>query len=226
MIDTKIGRTMTVVTIDRPHKRNALTSDELSALEATFEVLDTPVACLRGSGSAFCAGADLAAVADLDADGAEEFARHGQRVATAIEESSTVVVAAIDGPARGGGVELALACDLRIATPDATFAETGVRLGLFGAWGGTHRLPRIVGVGNAMDLALSGRTIDAETALRMGLVSRVTDDPETVAASLAENDRGALETIKKRFNDDASPEQQEHREAKAFAACIERTDPD
>lgn len=224
MIETTVEDDVTFVTLDRPDRRNALTPDALDALETAVESADTSTLCLRGAGSAFCAGADLSVVAGLDGEDAEAFARHGQRVANAIESTPSTVVAAIDGAARGGGVELALACDLRFATPRATFAETGVRLGLFGAWGGTHRLPRVVGLGDALDLALSGRTLDADDALRVGLVSRVVADLERVVGRLAENDAAALRTVKARLRDDAPPETQDRREAAAFATLVDRAD--
>ncbi|WP_225935285.1 enoyl-CoA hydratase/isomerase family protein [Halobaculum magnesiiphilum] len=183
------------VTIDRPEARNALTPDALDALEAAVVEGDEPVVLLRGAGSAFCAGADLDVVESL-ADPAA-FAEHGQRVADAIESADAVVIAGVDGAARGGGVELALACDLRVATPAATFAETGVSFGLFGAWGGTARLPRIVGEGVALDIACSARVVDAEEARAVGLVSRVVPDPTTVARDVADNDPGALSAVKR-----------------------------
>lgn len=216
MLTTERADDVLVVTLDRPDRRNALTPSGLDALEAAVTDADAPVVHLQGAGDAFCAGADLDVVADLDDP--QEFAAHGQVVARAIEDSESVVVAGIDGPARGGGVELALACDLRVGTADATFAETGVELGLFGAWGGTARLPRVVGEGEAMDIALSGRVVDAEAALRMGLLSRVTADPRSVAAEVAANDHGALAVLKRRLRDDAGPTEQERREAEAFAA--------
>jgi enoyl-CoA hydratase/carnithine racemase len=224
MIEITVDGAVATVTLDRPHKRNALSPAALADLETAFEELDTPVVHLRGAGSAFCAGADLGAVAGLDREQAREFARSGQRVANAIERTDSAVVAGIDGAARGGGVELALACDLRLATPDASFAETGVRLGLFGAWGGTHRLPAVVGRGNALDLALSGRTVDAEEALRMGLVSRIVGDPAEVVAAVAEHDPEALAVLKERMRDDAPPEEQDRWEAEAFAGLVERAD--
>lgn len=224
MIEVRIDGPVATVTLDRPHRRNALTPDALDDLEATIERCDTPVVHLRGAGSAFCAGADLSAVADLDGDEAHEFARDGQRVAGTIESANAVVVAGIDGAARGGGVELALACDIRLATPEATFAETGVKLGLFGAWGGTHRLPEVVGMGNALDLALSGRTVDAGEALRMGLVSRIVDDPAEAAAAIAGSDPAALAAVKERVRDDAPADEQDRREAQTFAGLIERAD--
>mgnify|MGYP000412786354 CR=1 FL=1 len=218
MIATAREGDVCVVTLDRPGRRNALTLDALDALETAVTSADAPVVSLRGAGSAFCAGADLDAVAGLpDREAAQRFARRGQAVARAIETADPVVVAGVDGPARGGGVELALACDLRMATPEATFAESGVTLGLLGAWGGTVRLPEVVGRGEAMDLALSGRVVDADAALRMGLVSRVVDDPGVVAREIASNDAGALRALKRRLRDDADRETRERREAAAFA---------
>ncbi|MFT4883469.1 MAG: enoyl-CoA hydratase [Natronomonas sp.] len=211
-----------VVTLDRPDQRNALTPAGLESLEAAVTDCSEPVVYLRGAGEAFCAGADLSVVAEV-ADGeeaVEPFVRRGQRVADAIEDSPSVVVAGIDGPARGGGVELALACDMRIATPRATFGEPGVTFGLFGAWGGTVRLPEVIGLGDALDFSLSGRVIDAEEALRIGLVSRVVDDPESIAESLTENDHRALELIKARVRDRASKADQEDGEVAAFEELV------
>jgi enoyl-CoA hydratase/carnithine racemase len=217
------------VTLDRPERRNALTPDLLDALEDAVEDPPVPVVHLRGAGDAFCAGADLDAVSAVaaatqagDDDEAAAFAAHGQRVARAVADSSAVVLAGVDGAARGGGVELALACDLRVATADATFAETGVTFGLFGAWGGTARLTRVVGEGNAMDVALSGRTVDAEEALRMGLVTRVVDDPATVAAELAATDHAALGRLKRLMRATGSDEERERAEREAFADLVAR----
>jgi enoyl-CoA hydratase/carnithine racemase len=222
MIGTDRAGDVAVVTLDRPERRNALTAEGLDRLEAAVADVDAPVLYLRGEGSAFCAGADFETVQGLTPDAAREFSRQGQRVATALAEAESIVVAGIDGHARGGGVELALACDLRLATPRATFAEPGVELGLLGAWGGTARLPEVIGAADAMDLALSGRTIDAEEALRMGLVSRVVEDPMGVAAEIADHPPDALRLVKERLRDDADRETQEEREADVFATLIER----
>ena len=220
MIQTSGAGDCRVVTLDRPDRKNALTRDGLDALEATVADATEPVIYLTGAGDAFCAGADLDVVRDLSEDEAADFARQGQRVARALADYEGAVVAGVDGPARGGGVELALACDIRLGTPEASFAETGVQLGLFGAWGGTARLPAIVGQGEAMDIALSGRTVDADEALRMGLVSRVVDDPRAVAESIAANDAATLRVIKARMRDGADRATQEQREAAAFAERI------
>jgi enoyl-CoA hydratase/carnithine racemase len=210
-----------VVTIDRPEKRNALAPETLEDLRAAVTGAETPVVHLTGAGGAFSAGADFDSVeAAAEADDAEAFVRRGQETMTAIEDAESVVVAGVDGPARGGGVELALACDVRVATPDATFAETGVRLGLFGAWGGTHRLPAVVGLGDAMDLSLSGRTLDAEDAHRIGLVQRVVDEPLAVSEELAGNDPAALRVLKRRLRAHDRVEEQERAEREAFAGLL------
>ncbi|AUX08694.1 enoyl-CoA hydratase [Halalkaliarchaeum desulfuricum] len=222
-VRTRTRDRVRTVELANPDRRNAVSPADLNRIERAIshaEQAGEPVVYLAGSDAAFCAGADLGAVASLSDPAA--FARHGARVARRIEESEPIVVAGIGGPARGGGVELALACDLRIATPEATFAESGVRLGLFGAWGGTVRLPRIVGEGNALDLSLSGRTIDAEEALRIGLVSRITDDPFDVAADLAQYPPDALRGIKRRIRDRSDLDSQERAEAELFARLHDR----
>jgi enoyl-CoA hydratase/carnithine racemase len=220
MIQTSVDGNLRVVTLDRPERRNAITRDGLADLEATLEAASEPVVFLRGAGSAFCAGADLSAVESLDRESALAFAREGQRVARALESYDGAVVAGIDGPARGGGVELALACDLRVATPEATVAENGVALGIFGAWGGTARLPAVVGQGEALDIALSGRVLDAEEARRVGLVSRIVEDPRAVAERIAGHDSTALRVIKRRIRDDGPQREQEEREIEAFADLL------
>ncbi|WP_246998360.1 enoyl-CoA hydratase/isomerase family protein [Halosolutus gelatinilyticus] len=216
-------RSIRTVTLDRPAARNALTAAGLEALEEAIGDANEAVIYLEGRGPAFCAGADLAAVGDLDGDrdAAEAFARLGQRVARTIEESPAIVVAGIDGPARGGGLELALACDVRVGTPDSTYGEPGVTFGLFGAWGGTVRLPRVIGEGDALEFALSGRVVDAEEARRMGLISRIEDDPRSVAEEIAGNAHDAIAALKRRLRDDRDRAAQERREAEAFGELVD-----
>jgi len=224
VIRTRTDDRVRVVTIDRPERRNALRPEDLDALRRAVADAETPVTYLRGAGDAFCAGADLDVVADLDtaddADDAAAFARRGQRTAAAVADADTVVVCGIDGAARGGGVELALAADVRIATPAATFAEPGVEFGLFGAWGGTVRLPRAMREGDALDFALSGRVLDADEALRTGLVSRVVGDPRAVADEIAAGKSDALRTVKRRVRDRRDDAAQADAEAEAFAALV------
>ncbi len=218
--DTTSGRqgTVRVITLDRPEQRNALTPAGLDALETAVTEAKEPVVLLRGAGSAFCAGADLDVIANLEEPAS--FARHGQRVATAIETAEPVVIAGIDGAARGGGVELALAADIRVATAAATLGEPGVRLGIFGAWGGTARLPDIMGKGDALEFALSGRVLGAQAALRQGLVSQIVDDPREKAREIAGNNPKALKTVKRRLYSTSDQSEQEAAEAEAFARLI------
>ena len=218
MIRTSDEASVRTVTIDRPDRRNALRPTDLTTLRTAVEDADRPVTYLHGAGDAFCAGADLDVVADLDDP--EAFARRGQRTMSALTDAETVVVCGVDGAARGGGVELALAADVRVATPAATFAEPGVSLGLFGAWGGTVRLPRVMGEGNALDFSLSGRVLDADAALRTGLVSRVIDDPRAVADEIATGKPDALRAIKSRVRDRRGDDAQERAEAAAFAELV------
>ena len=221
MIAQHVDNRVRVVTLSRPDRRNALTPDGLDQLETAIADADEPVVYLHGAGTAFCAGADLDAVDALeDADAARDFSARGQRVAQAIETADAIVVAGIDGAARGGGVELALACDVRVATPTATFGEPGVTFGLFGAWGGTVRLPEIVGLGDAMEFSVSGRDLSAEEARRIGLVSRIVEQPEAVSHEIAGNDPAALAVLKERLRDTASKAEQERREADAFAELV------
>ncbi len=221
MIRSRVEDGLRVLVFDRPERRNALTPAGLDALETALGAATEPVVYLTGAGSAFCAGADLSVVDSLDRERAAAFARRGQRVARELAGYDGAVVAGVDGPARGGGVELALACDLRVGTPAASFAESGVEHGLFGAWGGTVRLPRVVGEGVAMDLSLSGRVLDADEAQRVGLLSRVVDEPRTVATALLDSDPAAVRTIKQRLRDTAPVDEQTELEAAAFAALVE-----
>jgi len=224
VISTTRSGAVTTVTLDRPDRRNALTVDALDALEAAVADATTPVVYLTGAGPAFCAGADLDTVAALSRAEAEAFAERGQAVARTLAGSEAVVVAGVDGAARGGGVELALACDLRVATPAATFGEPGVTFGLFGAWGGTVRLPAVVGPSDAMDLALTGRVVDAGEARRMGLVSRVTDDPRSVAEAVAAADPDAVAAVRSLLRAEGTAAERDAAEAEAFAALVDAAD--
>lgn len=221
MITTDRDGDILTVTLDRPKRRNALTPAALRELEAAVASTDAPVVYLTGAGPSFCAGADFSVIEGLDRDTAAEFARLGQSVTRCIESAETVVVAGIDGPARGGGVELALAADVRIATPSATFAETGAGIGLFGAWGGTVRLPEVVGTGWALDLSLSGRTLSAEDALAAGLVTRLTDEPRRVAEELAGQPTRSLRAIKRLMRTDENREARFAREVDSFAELVD-----
>jgi enoyl-CoA hydratase len=220
MLSVTDGERVREVALDRPAARNALTRDGLDALRDAVTDATQPVVYVHGAGDAFCAGADLDTVRGLDGDAGEQFAARGQRTMNAIAGADSAVVAGVDGAARGGGVELALACDVRVCTPDATFAETGVTLGLFGAWGGTRRLREAVGDTHAADLSLSGRTVSAEEAKNIGLVSRVVDDPRDVADEIAANDPAAVRELAQLLGAAGSQTETDTLEAAAFGRLL------
>lgn len=227
MIRTETEEEITTVTVDRLEKRNALNSEMLVDMREALEEAAGKVVVLRGSGDSFVAGADINEIKSLDHDGALEFARLGHSVADAIEECRVPVVGAIDGPCIGGGTELALACDLRFATPRSRFGEPGVKIGIFGGWGGTYRLPRVVGLGNAMDLALTGRTISATEAQEIGLVNDVVEDVDEhargVASGITQKRKEAVEAVKKSIRNGYSHSKQDalDREQDLFASLFE-----
>jgi len=175
---------MAVVTINRPDKLNALNAQVLDDLDACFAGIETDEAVrgvlLTGAGDkSFVAGADIAQFTELDPRAATAFARRGQAVFDRIERLPKPVVAVINGFALGGGCELALACHLRVASAKARLGQPEVGLGLLPGYGGTQRLPRVVGRGIATEMILSGAHVTADRAYEIGLVNRVFD-PETL----------------------------------------------
>ncbi|HEY1729953.1 MAG TPA: enoyl-CoA hydratase-related protein [Candidatus Baltobacteraceae bacterium] len=168
-----------VITLNRPSVLNALSSALLGELSDALTTIDgnrnVRAVVITGSGEkAFAAGADIAEFKTIDgAVAGAAFARRGQAIFSRIAEMRVPVVAAVNGFALGGGCELALACDFRIASENARFGQPEVNLGLVPGYGGTQRLIRICGIGAAMYLCLSGEMIDANDALRFGLVQKV-----------------------------------------------------
>jgi enoyl-CoA hydratase len=166
------------ITVHRPDKLNALNRQTIlelgEAVRATREAEEVRGVLLTGSGAkSFVAGADIAELSRMGPVDGIEVSRLGQRVFREIELSRKPVVAAVNGFALGGGCELALACHLRIASENAKFGLPEVKLGIIPGYGGTLRLPRIVGKGRALELMLTGEMIGAEEAHRIGLVNRV-----------------------------------------------------
>ncbi len=167
-----------VATINRPDKLNALNDAVISDLAALAAWAETDASVralvLTGSGAkAFVAGADIAEIAQTDAASGERLSAKGHAAFRALESLGKPVIAAINGFALGGGCELAMACHIRYASPNAKFGQPEVKLGLIPGYGGTVRLPRLVGRGRAIELLLSGAMIDAAEAHRIGLVNKV-----------------------------------------------------
>lgn len=174
-----------ILTINRESSLNALNSELLLEIrEAVRNLsLDSKMRgfILTGKGNkAFCAGADIQEMKDLTPDMAEEFARKGHKTMNTISNSDLISIAAINGYALGGGLELALACDIRIASTNAKFALPETGLGLIPGFGGTQRLPRIVGRGIALEIIFTGEQIDSKRALEIGLVNHVFSNEELI----------------------------------------------
>ena len=175
-IETKDG--IAVVTVNRPEKLNALNGRTIEELDLAFAALAADAGVrgviLTGAGEmAFVAGADIAELSSQGPAEARATGRKGQAVFSRIEKLGKPVVAAINGFALGGGCELALACHVRIAAEGARLGTPEVKLGLMCGYGGTQRLPRLVGRGRALEILLTGEMVDAQEALRIGLVNRV-----------------------------------------------------
>jgi len=177
------------ITINRPDKLNALNDRVIAELgDAIDEARGSSgvgAIVLTGAGRAFVAGADISELEGHGAVSAKALAQRGQDVFRRFETSPKPTLAAVNGFALGGGCELAMACHMRIASEHAKFGQPEVKLGLVPGYGGTQRLPRLVGKGRALQLLLTGEMIDASEAYRIGLVNRVVPAPELLAATNA-----------------------------------------
>lgn len=173
-----------IITLNRPKALNALSFELLKELDQVLDNIHNQKYNVRGviitgSEKAFCAGADINQLAEVNSVTGYKFAKFGQSVFNKLEQLAIPVLAAINGYAFGGGCELAMAAHVRIASTRAQFGQPEVKLGVIPGYGGTQRLSRLVGKGRALDLCLSGRFIDSETALNWGLVSFV-QEPENL----------------------------------------------
>lgn len=183
MIQSTVEDGVATLTIDRPEALNALNSDVLDAIHAaaTDLVGKATGIIVTGAGKAFVAGADIAEMKDYGPEEAAAFSRRGQAAFAALEAFPGPVVAAINGFALGGGLELALACDVLIASDRAKLGLPEATLGVIPGFGGTQRLPRRIGPGHAKRLLLTGEMVDAQAALAMGLVDAISDPADLLA---------------------------------------------
>ncbi len=173
------------ITINRPDSLNAMNSDVVIELESAVQqmIADDAVGViiLTGSGDkAFVAGADIKAMQQMDSEKAFAFGKAGQKMTLTIENSPKPVIAAVNGFALGGGCEISLACHIRVASDNAVFGQPEVLLGIIPGWGGTQRLPKIVGTGIANELITTGSQISAQEAHRIGLVNYVVTQEELI----------------------------------------------
>jgi enoyl-CoA hydratase / 3-hydroxyacyl-CoA dehydrogenase len=199
------------VTLNRPHRLNTISPEMVGELSKVFAKLEedkeTRCVILTGAGDrAFSAGADVTAFTGITPSTAVEASLRGHEVTSQIERLSKPVIAAINGYAFGGGLELALACDFRIASENAELGQTEINLGLIPGWGGTQRLGRLVGFGRAKELIMTGARLKAEDALRIGLVNRVVppdklnEETSSMAKKFAEGPPIALKLAKYMLN--------------------------
>ena len=188
-VDSSREGGVAVLTVNRPDALNAFDVETLTALRdellGAAEDAEVRVVVLTGAGEkAFAAGADIKYMSGLDVEQAKEWGALGHEVGRLLETMPKPTIAAVNGFALGGGCELALACDFRYASSNAKLGQPEVNLGIIPGWGGTQRLPRVVGVGVAKELILTGRVVDAEEALRIGLVNAVHEPGELLAKTM------------------------------------------
>jgi enoyl-CoA hydratase len=176
------------VTVSRPESLNALNSDFFREMDAMLVRIakdrGIKVLIITGEGKAFVAGADIAEMVDKSPSEGTEFSRIGQNTFRSMEMLDIPIIAAINGFALGGGLEFAMACDIRIASSKAKFGQPEVNLGVTPGYAGTQRLPRLVGLGNALLMLLTGDMFPAADALRMGLVQQVTEPEQLMSTVL------------------------------------------
>lgn len=187
-VKVKIENRIAVVTLDHPPV-NALSPAVLKEIKQEFEALsanaEVRAVVLTGAGNhAFCAGADVKELSGASPDEAVKIVELGHAAFNAIEDCQKPVIAAVNNLALGGGNELALACDIRISSDRARFGQPEVWIGLLPAWGGSTRLPQIIGIAKAKELIFTGQMINAQEAQRIGLVNKIVPDGEEVRAAI------------------------------------------
>ena len=188
-VELKRHDEIAVITLDRPEALNALNAGMLSLLSMAInevERSDARAVIITGAGpKAFCAGADIAELAQLNTNAKKQKSQFGQSIFGRLDALRMPSIALINGYAFGGGFELALSTTFRLATPKAAVALPEVKLGLIPGYGGTQRLPRLIGETRALEMIMSGRTVRAEEAFRIGLVSRLLDDENSLDQAIA-----------------------------------------
>lgn len=172
-----------VIRFNRPEIRSPLSVSVLDLIDGVLDTVENSIETVvfAGSDGVFASGADLREIASLTVDSAPGFARRGQTLMNRIAALGQQTIAVINGACYGGALDLALACDRRIASPTATFCHPGAGLGIMTGWGGTQRLPRLVGESKALEMFFTAAPIDARKALKISLIEQIADDPEMAA---------------------------------------------
>jgi len=232
ILKPEINEGIALVTISRPEAMNALNTrffNEMDDFVANInERKDVRVMIITGEGKAFVAGADIAEMVDKDSEAGKAFSLLGQNTFSSFGKLGIPVIAAINGFALGGGLELAMGCDFRIASTKAKFGQPEVNLGLIPGYAGTQRLSRLVGMGDALYLLMTADMIGAEDALRIGLIQKVVEPEELmdvatkVAATIASKGPEAIKKVKKavRLGREMSRNKGEELEAEEFGSLF------
>jgi enoyl-CoA hydratase len=188
-VDTEIHESIALVRFNRPTQRNPLSLATLQDLKRTTSALfarnDIQAVIFTGTGDVFASGANIRELSQLNVESALRFSQFGQDLFQTIADAKQITIAAINGYCMGGGLDLALACDIRVASKDAVFSHPGARLGIITGWGGTQRLPRIIGRARALEIFATARRYTSLEALQMGLVSHLGDPVISQALRLA-----------------------------------------
>jgi len=191
---TEVADSIAIIRFNRPAERNPLSRATLLELQDTLATVipraDIEALIFTGTGDVFLSGANIRELSTLDSESALAFSNLGQSIFQTIADAKPLTVAAVSGYCMGGGLDLALACDIRVASETAVFSHPGARLGIITGWGGTQRLPRLIGKSAALEMILTARRVDAQEALKLGLVTSVNDNPLAEALRIA---RGAQE---------------------------------
>ncbi len=234
LIEVERDGEITTIKLDNP-PMNSVCKDMLEELEELLEDVpqeDTRVIILTGKGDAFVAGADIKEMKDMDPEEASYFSSKGQKLFEKFQEMTVPVIAAVNGYALGGGLELAMSCDFVIASKDALFGQPEVGLGVIPGYGGTYRLSKAVGPAKAKELIFTGKRIDAEEAKELGIVNHVTDDDELmdkvkeIAESISQNSPVAVAKAKRSIKRglEVDREQAFRFESDRFKECFESPD--
>lgn len=182
---------LAVIRLNRPAEKNQLSIATLTELDVAFNALvlrpEIAAVIFTGTLDVFASGASIRELRQLSTETARDFARRGQSLFQKIADAAPLTIAAVNGYCMGGGLDMALACDLRCASTNAVFAHPGARLGIITGWGGTQRLPRLIGAARALEMFTTGRRVHAEEAVLFGLITRTADPVLDVAFEMAQS---------------------------------------
>ncbi|MGC9294821.1 MAG: enoyl-CoA hydratase/isomerase family protein [Thermoplasmata archaeon] len=212
-----------VLTINRPEKKNSLTMEVVEEIDkALNENRGYRVILIKGEGGFFSAGADVSIFTNLSGNDAESFSRRGNEIMDRIQNSDAISIAAVNGGAYGGGLELALSCDIRVISPDTKIGLTEVNLGIFPGWGGMKRISQLVNKGYARYMALTGKVLAGKEAFERGIAQVLSENVEKdsmdLAQSLAEKSDESVKRIKRLLSQDVYSSELE---SKLFGEVIE-----